>query len=237
MRRSITLVALLALAGCSTALTVSDISAAKPGTDLKGIPFRVKAPRTIRVWARQPSDENGKVVYQAVFVKPFELPDPRTLYALGFEADTFSSKCLEVKLNSDGSLASVRVKSENRADEVVAKVGKKVSAAADAAASYPNTVRQAETAQLKAADDLALAQAALAQTLAQPAADRETNLVAALQAYVDAEAADRSLRGLAFDATTAQRAEAAAALRLAQYKANIAYEKAGLAPPFPGVSP
>lgn len=237
MTRTITLVALVTLGGCSTTLSVTEISTPTPGADLKGIPFRVKVPRTIRVWARQPPADDGSVAYRAVFSKSFELADPKTLYALGFEADVFASKLLEVKLNDDGSLASVHVKSDDKTADVVAEVGKQVNLAADAGVSFPNTVRQAELAQLKTANDLAAAQATLAQSRAQPETDRGTNLVAALRAYTDAETAAATLQGLSPDTTAAQRAEAAGALRLAQFKANIAYQKAGLAPPFPGVSP
>jgi hypothetical protein len=103
--------------------------------------------------------------------------------------------------------------------------------------SYPTQVRKAEIANLQSANDLAAAQATLSQTLAQPTLDREGDLVAALKAYQDAEAAASDLQGLAPDATESRRAEATSKLQLAQLSANLAYQKAGLAPPFPGVFP
>ena len=238
MRNAIVaLMSLVSLCGCSTTLAVKNVSDSKIGEELGGIPFRVKVARTIRVWVRQPPDANGRIAYQAVLVKAIDLPDPKILYALGFDADTFASKQLEVKLNDDGTLASVHLKSENKTGEVLAATGKQANAVADALVSYPAQVREAEIARLTSANDLAAAQAKLTQTLAQPTLDREGNLVAALEAYQDAEAAQRALQGLAPDATQSQRAEAAAALRLAQFRTNVAYQKAGLAPPFPGVFP
>ena len=222
----VALLSLVSLGGCSTSLAVKNVSDSKIGEELGGIPFRVKVARTIRVWVRQPPDASGKIVYQAVLVKSIELPDPQVLYALGFDADTFASKQLEVKLGEDGTLASVRLKSENKTGEVLAAAGKQATSVADALVSYPEQERAAELARLKSANALAAAQATLTQTLAQPTLDREGNLVAALKAYEDAEAAQRTLQGLALDATETRRAEAAAALRLAQFAANVAYQKA-----------
>jgi len=231
------LVSLASFGGCSTTMAVKNVSDRKLGEELGGIPFRVKAARTIRVWVRQPPDANGRIAYRAVLAKAIDLPDPKVLYALGFDAGTFASKQLEVKLNDDGTLASVHLKSENKTGEVLAAAEKQTPSVADAVLSYPTQVRKAEIANLQGANDLVAAQATLSQTLAQPTLDREGDLVAALKAYQDAEAAQRALHGLAPDAATSQRAEAAAALRLAQFAANVAYQKAGLAPPFPGVFP
>jgi hypothetical protein len=223
-------------AGCSTTLTVKRVDPDSKD-DLEGIPFRVKIPCTIRVWAKQQPDKDGKIVYTQVFVKPFELADPSSLYALGIDADDFSSKLLDVKLNDDGTLTSVHVKSEDKTGETLSAIGKQTTSAADAALQLPNAARTAELANVKAANDLATAQAALAKTLAGTPPDRDAALVAALTAYNDALAAQYALDALAFDTTAAQRGNAVAVVRLAQLKANLAYEKAGLADPFPGVFP
>jgi hypothetical protein len=238
MRRAFfALASLVLLGGCSTSLAVRDVSDRKIGEELGGIPFRVKVARTIRVWVRQPPDATGRIAYQAALAKTIELADEDVLYALGFEADTFASKRFEVKLNDDGTLASVHLKSENKTGEVIAATGKQATSVADAGVSYSEQVHKAEIAQLKSASDLAAAQATMNQTLAQSTLDREGNLVAALKAYQDVEAAQRALQWLAPDAAASQRAEAASALRIAQFAANVAYQKAGLAPPFPGVFP
>ena len=238
MRRAmVILVSLASFGGCSTTMAVKNVSDSKMGEELGGIPFRVKAARTIRVWVRQPPDANGRIAYRAVLAKAIDLPDPKVLYALGFDAGSFASKQLEVKLNDDGTLASVHLKSENKTGQVLAAAEKQATSAADAVVSAPALVREAEIARFKSANDLVAAQATLTQTLAQPTLEREGSLVAALKAYQDAEAAERALEGLAPDATENRRAEAAAKLQIAQLSANLAYQKAGLAPPFPGVFP
>jgi len=238
MRRTLAaLVSLVSLGGCSATLAVKNVSGNKTGEELGGIPFRVKVARTIRVWVRQPPDANGRIAYQAVLAKEIDLPDPKVVFALGFETGTFASKQLEVKLNDDGTLASVHLKSESKTGEVLAAAGKEAPSVADAVISYPAQVREDEIARLKRANEFAEAQATLTQTIARPTLDREGTLVAALKAYQDAEAAERGLEALGPDATESQRSEAAAALQRAQFSADIAYQKAGLAPPFPGVFP
>src|SRR5207245_8069479 len=133
---------------------------------------------------------------------------------------------LEVKLKDDGTLDTVHLKSDDKTADVVAAAGKQANAIADAAASFQNSVRATQIAQLKSEGDLAAAQQALTKTKEQPDADRNANLVAALQAYNDAEAAERKYESLGSDATSAERADAAATVRLARLKANVSFEKA-----------
>lgn len=226
-----------ALVACTSALQVRNVTSVQPGDELDGVPFRVKAGYTVRVWMKQPPDEDGNIAYKQVFVKGLELADPTTLYSVGFTSTGFTTKLLEVKLHDDGTLDTVHLKADDKTADVVSAAGKQVNAAGDALASFQQSVQAAQLAQVKSQSDLATAQQTLAAAKGQPDTDRNANLVAALQAANAAEAAERALEGLPNDATAATRADAAAAVRLARLQANVAYQKAGLASPYPGTFP
>jgi len=265
MRRVLVMCAVAAgLAGCGTRLTVRDISGVPKGTNVQGIPFRVREPYTVRLWARQ---RDGS--YRAVFAQAVDLPNPNRTYALNVSGDIFATRTVEVKLREDGTLESVHVKGEDKTAEVLGAAGKQVTAIADAALTFKTKQDAAEVARLQgetglagARADLAAAQLKaslqgtneeLARAQAQtnlekarqellttqqgPASNQAARLTAALESYNAAQAALRALEALGPDATNVERGAAEDALRLARLKANQAHRLAGLAEPFPGVFP
>lgn len=231
MTRRLAVLATL-LAGCSTTMKVTEITGRAQGGSIDGIPFRVKQPYTVRVFARQ---QNG--TYRQVLVQPVELADPDRLYAVNFDASTWGNRSFEAKLREDATLESVHIKSEEKAGEILAAAGKQANAVADAAVSFESKRRESEITALKSQLDLVKAKADLPAYAETQQVDRETRVLAALEARNAAAAAERAIADLPPDATSSQRAAAEEALRVAQLKANQAARRAGLGEPYPEVSP
>jgi hypothetical protein len=220
------------LAGCSTTIRVKEITGRAEGGSIDGIPFRVKQPYTLRVFARQ---QNG--TYRQVLVQAVDLADPDRLYAVNFDASTWGNRSFEAKLRDDATLESVHIKSEDKTGEVLAAAGKQANAVTDAAVSFESKRREAEIAGLKSQLDLAKAKAELPAYAESQQVDRETKVLAALEARNAADTAERAIADLPPDATSSQRAAAEEALRVARLKANQAARRAGLGEPYPEVSP
>jgi hypothetical protein len=244
MRNLVLVVASLCLAACATRLQVQDISGLKTGEPVAGIPFRVREPRTVRVWMRQSAEGDKPPQYKQVFVRTYELPDSGRLYALNFEASLFGRRDVKVVLREDGALGSVSLKGEDKTGEALAAASKQSLGLADAVVGFEAKQREAQLAALQGRTSLEKAQAEfekaqrdLAGSREQPSADQNARLVAALEAFNAAQEAERALGNLKPEAPAADRAAAEDKLRLAQLKANQAYRRAGLAEPFPGVFP
>jgi hypothetical protein len=116
----------------------------------------------------------------------------------------------------------------------ITEVGTQLNAIADKIATFDNDRRAAELAALKSKTDL---EEAIQKAKESPIQAKEAVLVAALQAFNDAEAAQRKLNDLPSTATTSERADAEANLRILKLQANQAFRKAGLSAPYPGVFP
>lgn len=216
----------------ATTLKVSDISTLKRGDPMNGLPFRMRRPYTVRVFERQ-----GDGSYKQVLVQAQDLPDPDHVYTVAAEADSQSARTLEVKLREDSTLDTVHVKSDDKTADAVSAATTQASAIAGAIQSYESTKADAQIAALKSQIELAKQQQALTDARSAPGEQHQTNLIAALMARQAAEAAQRALDALPPDATASAHGDAAAALRLAEVKANQAAQKAGLPLPYPGVGP
>lgn len=222
LTHALTLMTVLA-AGCSSTLEVYDITDARPGTQVNGIPFRIDEPYTLRVYAK---DSKGTYVRQ--FSEEMIFPDQDRIYALNFDSDFFSNHTLNLVLKPDGTLSSSNLTTDIRVDEAITAFAKEIEDVGTAVSDLKETQAQAEIERLAKEEDLRAARAAT------DAKKYELDQ-SALNALLEVEAAQRALDNLDPDATDAQKAEAEAELRRKKAAANVAYRQAGRPTPYPGV--
>lgn len=204
--RFLPLLVLLAAAGCSSKLIVSEISnTLDPGSSVHGIPFRV-AKRYDATLYEKTADG-----YKPVYKTSVTLPARDRLFVLGFEGQLFSNGSVDLTLNSDGTIQQVSLKSTSRGADVLTAAGTQLAAVATAVESRRTASQTAVTS-------------------------RSTAAIAAEEARQAAELAELHNRTTqANPASTAEDLlKAAQAERLAKIKANEAARLAGLPAPFPG---
>jgi len=219
------LLAGLFAAGCTSSIKVTDITNAMAGSNVDGLPFRIDAPYTVRVFIK---DKDG--IYKEAFSKEMILPDQDRLYAIGFKSGYFSDQKLNVEFNPDGTLKKTKLKTTGKGDEAITELSKEVNNVGAAVSSYRDTRDQAEIERLQKKETLRAAQAS-------DAAKQYELDATALSALQTVEAAQRTLDSLGPDASDADRAAAAADLRAKKAAANSAYSLAGRAAPYPSVFP
>lgn len=219
------LLAGLFAAGCTSSLEVTDITKAEAGDEINGLPFRLDAPYSVRVFIK---DKEGS--YKESFSREMILPEQDRLYALGFSSGYYSDQDLDVTFKPDGTLQKVRLVTTGKGDEAITALATEVKDVGEAVSTYRNTRDQAEIERLQKKE--ALREAQVADDAKQHELDQ-----AALEALLAVEAAQRTLDGLGPDASEEERAAAAADLRAKKAAANTAYRLAGRAAPYPGVFP
>jgi len=118
-------VAMIICTGCSTTLTVTDISDLTPvqfndrSQVKRGIPFRATAPYTVRLFQKQVDGSYAKVG-KPVHVK---LPDGDKLYALNYNSGQFSNHTFGLKLNPNGTIATVAATEAKQIDKAISAIG------------------------------------------------------------------------------------------------------------------
>ena len=215
MKLVIALIAMLTM-GCATKLTLSEITDAPVGSQIGGIPFRVKAPHTLRVYQRT---AEGK--YEPIKVFYEEFADTTRLYALNYDSDVFANHAFDVDLNADGTLSKVELKGDAQTPQAIDALTESVKATAGAVADAKKLEQD-----LRKAEEEARKKAKAAD------ADLATKRLAAVAAFNEAEAASDELAALP-DTTPA--AEVAALKRQVEYlqlRANQLYLEAGMMPPY-----
>jgi hypothetical protein len=232
------LVGLIAMWGCSTVQTVKEIPS-QGGGDPPGIPFRMLAPYTVRVFIK---DQNGS--YQQVFVQSQDLPDQERLFAMNVDSKFLSNYQLQLNFNNDSTLSGSGITTAITAAPAIAATGTQISAVADSLVNFNNTRRAQESANLQSQTNLlqqqttnAQAIIALQKQLQAPHVSKEADLVTALQALNAAQAAQRLVDNPPEGTTPSDQANHEANLRLTKLQANQAFEAADLPAPFPGVFP
>lgn len=219
IRFLIILVIIVFLIGCSTKVQITDITGAKPGDVIEGIPFRTKTAFTLRIYKRLTDGS-----YKEVGVKHEELADMQSLYAFNYKSQLFSDHELVLAVNDDGTLQSMDLTTAQKIDDL-SKIGTSVSSMADALAAFKKAEREREEA--KAAGEEAAIAASEAATV--------TSEVARLAAEIAHKAADDKMDELRFgtvDLTDAEIAALQRSIRLLQIEANQKYRRAGLTPPY-----
>ncbi len=234
--------AMLIVWGCSTDLKVKPYV---PGNDgsIDGIPFRVPAAHTIRIYKM--NENTGR--YELVHRKTANLPATDRLYTLNYSASFLANPNFELTFATDNTLKSILVEGESNADKVLSSVATQAVATANAISDFENNKRAAQKANIASANDLTAAQTAaltnqlnyLKAVAALPdynettSSNQEVRLQAALKARLDVDAAERELsKAKDEDAPNVE-----GRLHLLKLVANAAYRKAGLAEPYPGVFP
>ena len=148
---SFVFVALAICTGCSTTLTVTDVSNLSTSEfnaldqSQRGIPFRVTAPYTVRLFQRQ-VDGSYAQVGKPVRVK---LPDKEKLYALNYKSGQFSNHTFTLKLNPNGTIASVGATESVQIDEAISTIGTEATDIADAVMGRDTAELQAEKSRLE----------------------------------------------------------------------------------------
>jgi hypothetical protein len=216
----------------------SENAKCSPTGAVAGVPFRVPAIYTLRVY--QLKGKSYVPVESAPFVR--KLPDPCELFTLSFGANALSDQTMALKFDVDGTLDLLDMKETQKLDEAITDVGGQAVDLFAAVQGRELTELQAQKAALEARKQVVDAEAALAASETKPATDQAnasgTAMIAALEALNAARAAERSLdAAVRQGATDAERAALEDALRLARLKANDAYRKAGLPIPFPDIFP
>lgn len=206
--------------------------------DTAGIPFRVPATYTIRVY------QLHGMRYEAVDSPPFihTLPDPCELFSLSFSAKAFSDQKVALKYRDDGTLDTLDLVEAKKLAEAIDSVG---GQALDLYAAYERrdlTELEAKKAGLVSKKEALETEQALATAMDKPATDKANQsgaaMIGALESMNAARAAERALANAAsLQANASALASLEDALRLARLKANDAYRKAGLDAPFLDVFP
>jgi hypothetical protein len=230
---------LFALSACSTVQTVTELPSTARTENPPGIPFRVLAPYTVRVFMR--SQSGG---YQPVYVQSLDLPDQTRLFALNVRSDFFSNHQLQLSFNNDSTLSTSSVTTTTTAAPALAATATQLSTVGDSVVNFNNTRRTQESLTLQNQTALTQQQTQNAQAVAalqkqQPAPQvaREAALVAALQAWNTVQAGQRSFDSLPSTTSANDHANAEANLRLLKLQANQAFQAAGLPDPYPGIFP
>lgn len=229
------LVAVLA-GGCS-----ASVHARRAENDgkMEGMAFRVRAPYTVRVYQlRKGANPRKPAEYQQVLAKTMDLPDPDSVYALDVRADAFAQRRVEVRLNEDGTLQSVKVDATDRTGEIASAAGKQATAAAGALTGFEAQRRKAEVDAIRSDMDLAKARREAEEAARAPAAEREAATIAYQEALNTVSLLEFQLEATEERPENAEkRAQIAGALRLARLRANTAARDAGRPPPYPAAAP
>jgi len=210
----------------------------RPIGEVDGIPFRVPAIYTLRVY--QLKGKSYEPVESARFVR--KLPDPCELFTLSFGAKALSDQKVNLKFDVDGTLDLLDLTETQKLDEAITDVGGQAVDLFAAVQGRELTELQAQKTALESRKAVVEAQAALTAAEAKPTTEQANAsgaaMIAALEALNAARAAERALEtAVRQRAPAQQRAALEDALRLARLKANEAYRKAGLEIPFPDVFP
>ena len=201
------------LAACSTRAVTSDITATPAGAQVSGVPFRTRAPHTLRVFQRQ-----GDGSYKQVFVSREEMADMDRVYALNYDSDVFSNHTFKLTMREDGTLDNFAFTSAATGAAALSATSGAIKGVTDSVVAYE-----------KQKQDMAAADAAAAES---SLVSKEDALVAAQAAQQEAEKAMRELVGLPDGTPDDVVAEKQAAVEAAQLKANILFRRAGLAAPY-----
>jgi len=206
------LAALVLVSGCSTTVSVENLSSnLAPASKVDGIPFRAKERYRVRLYKL----EGG--TYQEVEVKETfaTLANQDQLYVLKMKGAPLSDGTVKVKINADSTLSAVSVDSTSRGQDVLTEFGKdaKSIAAAEVAreTARSTTDKTAETA-IVATED---------------------SHITALDAQRDALLAQLELEALAIGASPLDRAKAEQKLIRARVLANQKARRAELPLPYP----
>jgi hypothetical protein len=210
--RTSALAALVLASGCSTTVSVENLSPdLAPTSKVDGIPFRAKERYRVRLYKL----EGGK--YQEVEVKETfaTLANQDQLYVLKMKGSPLSDGTVKVKINSDSTLSFVGVESTSRGQDVLTELSKgaKSIAATEAARDEART-----TADKTAETDVVAT---------------EDSRIAALDAQRDALLAQLELEALAVGASSLDRAKAEQKLIRARVFANQKARRAELPLPYP----
>lgn len=241
MRTLLTLL-ILSLVGCSTYVEVAPYTTKQDGA-INGIPFRVMAAHTVRVYKMDPT--SGR--YEQVHVKSVNLPMRDQLYTLNYWASIFANPQFEVTFNTDNSIKMLDVTGDGSLDKAISAAGLQAVAASNAATEFENMKRAAKQGRLASEGNLVLsestfltnqltllkARSALSDLPGSQISNQEVRLEAALKARQVVEAAEHELT----TASTTEMPNAVAKVQILRLQANHAYRSAGLAEPYPGIFP
>jgi hypothetical protein len=196
----------LAAGGCSTTVSVENLSPnLAPGSSVDGIPFRAKERYRVKLY-RLVGGKYELIESSAEAVTTTANQDQ--LYLLRMKGSPLSDGSVKVKINVDGTLASVAVDSASKGQELLTELGKGVKSIA--------TAREAAD---KGADT------GLAAT--------EDSRVAALDAQRDAIIAQLEFDGLPAGTSMLDRTKAEQRLIRARVVANQKARRAELSIPYP----
>lgn len=220
--------AFLCLAGCASQIKVTEIPDKLPaGSDVEGIPFRTPKRFIAVIYEKQ------SLGYKQVYELPVTLPDPDHLYLLGFKSQIFSNATIDLSLNTDNTIQTISLKSEQKATAAATATGTQIAAATTALQTRQKTAADLAKADADAAK--AVADAAIAAAnVATPA----TLAIAADKAKQAADLAAIEFQVVRDDqnSTIGQRLAAQYKLRTAMLEANQAARLAGMSTPFPNVT-
>lgn len=232
---SFALLVLLLMPGCSSTINVGRLEpkpSSPPSTPpvIDGIPFRVPSIYTVRVYQRKGAtyEEKAHFVHQ--------LADPQQLYTLNFNSQALADQKFNLKIRPDGTLEVLDLKETKKVDEALTEFGAQAVALYSAIGKRDLDEANAQKTALDAQKALLDSQALLDGAVKKPDLDQDIARVAALEALNAANAAERTLLAQA-NASPAEKAPLEDALRLARLKANQAFKRAGLEPPFPDAFP
>lgn len=210
--RTSALAALVLASGCSTTVSVENLSPnLAPASKVDGIPFRAKERYRVRLYKL----EGGK--YQEVEVKETfaTLANQDQLYVLKMKGSPLSDGTVKVKINADSTLSFVSVDSTSRGQDVLTELGKGAKSIAAAEAARDTARSTAD----KTAETGVVA--------------TEDSHIAALDAQRDALLAQLELEALAVGASPLDRAKAEQKLIRARVLANQKARRAELPLPYP----
>lgn len=126
--------------GCSTDLKVKPYVPGANGS-IDGIPFRVPAAHTIRIYKMN----EGTGRYELVHRKTATLPATDQLYTLNYSASFLANPNFELTFATDNTLKSILVEGESNADKILSSVATQSVATANAITDFENTKRAAQS--------------------------------------------------------------------------------------------
>lgn len=205
--------ALIAMAGCSTQVKVSNLTREQqtPGARVDGIPFRVAERFELLLYEKV----DGKYVQREVTQTLDTFADPDRLYLLSLQGMPLSQGTVTLKINPDGTLARLKVASTSKGQDALTEVGAGLKKIAEADAAREKADATHVTA---------------AETAVSSEEDRR---VAALQAQHEAELAALELDALPPTATAVVRRAAEQKVAKLRVVANQRARRAALPLPFP----
>ena len=210
--RTSALAALALASGCSTTVSVENLSSnLEAAFKVDGIPFRAKERYRVRLYKL----EGGK--YQEVEVKDTfaTLANQDQLYVLKMKGAPLSDGTVKVKINPDNTLSFVSVDSTSRGQDVLTELGKGAKSIAAAEAARDTARSTADKG----------AEVGVVAT--------EDSRIAALDAQRDALLAQLEFEALATGASPLDRAKAEQKLIRARVLANQKARRAELPLPYP----